>query len=439
MHSLGDDNELDRLSREAAGTYDHPGSPDWPKMSATLDKVLPVERKRRGMLLWWLAPVLLLGGGGYWLMKSNADHAIPATAVSAPAVQKPVALQPAAETKTITAETDPESAAAPINTPKVHALQNPASQTAHVNYKAPAVRGNSTTAVNANRNEKAILTPATNSAAAAPGIKQESKTVSASEQKTYLAAQPPVSGTTKAAPNKTEASSEKAGEKITPKEETQAAPETTPLHRQEKLAPAVFGKGWSVAFLAGADKSTVKFRYDNDPGYNLGILAGYHLNSHLSVHTGVVYTQKNYKMAGEDFTAPKGSLPSYYKLENVEGYCRMWDVPLLLRYTFSPKGKNDFYATAGLSSYFMTNENYNYFFYYQGNPVTRNVNYDSDDTHVLSILHLSGGFETRLAGNRTLQIEPYAKLPLGGVGLGNISLSSFGVNVALQLRQPTKK
>ncbi|MBV9988159.1 MAG: hypothetical protein JO301_10790, partial [Chitinophagaceae bacterium] len=121
------------------------------------------------------------------------------------------------------------------------------------------------------------------------------------------------------------------------------------------------------------------------------------------------------------------------------GYCRMWDVPLLVRYTFSPRGKNNFYLSTGLSSYFMTNENYNYFFYSQGNPVTRNVNYASDDQHLLSILHISGGFETRMASNMTLQIEPYAKLPLGGVGLGNIRLSSFGINAALQLRQPAKK
>jgi hypothetical protein len=104
MHSLGDDNELDHLSRDAAGMYDNPGAPDWKKMSATLDKVLPVERKRRGILLWWLVPALLLGGGGYWLMKSNADNTTPATVVSAPAVQKPVAQEAAPETKIITTE-----------------------------------------------------------------------------------------------------------------------------------------------------------------------------------------------------------------------------------------------------------------------------------------------------------------------------------------------
>ncbi len=144
-------------------------------------------------------------------------------------------------------------------------------------------------------------------------------------------------------------------------------------------------------------------------------------------------------MAGEDFTAPKGSWISYYKLENVEGYCRMWEVPLLARYTVSESAKRSFFLSAGLSSYFMTKENYDFSYYYNGQPVVRNSAYDSKDTHVMSILHLSAGFENRISKSWSLQVEPYAKIPLGGVGLGNIQLSSFGLNFSIQHRQPSKK
>ena len=73
------------------------------------------------------------------------------------------------------------------------------------------------------------------------------------------------------------------------------------------------GKGWSYSLLAGVYKSTVKFKYGNNPGVNIGIISGYHFNDKLSIHTGAIYTQKNYKVAGEDFIAPKGSWASYYK------------------------------------------------------------------------------------------------------------------------------
>jgi hypothetical protein len=73
MFNLGDDNELDRASREAAGKYAPPGDPDWQALSAELDKVMPVEKKKRRMFFfWWLLPVLLIGGGAaYWLIQKD--------------------------------------------------------------------------------------------------------------------------------------------------------------------------------------------------------------------------------------------------------------------------------------------------------------------------------------------------------------------------------
>jgi hypothetical protein len=88
----------------------------------------------------------------------------------------------------------------------------------------------------------------------------------------------------------------------------------------------------------------------------------------------------------------------------------------------------------------MTGEKYDYAYYTNaGLPATRSMEYSSSDTHIMSILHLSAGFENRISSNWSLQIEPYAKLPLGGVGFGNIRLSSFGLNFSVQHRQPSKK
>jgi hypothetical protein len=101
--------------------------------------------------------------------------------------------------------------------------------------------------------------------------------------------------------------------------------------------------------------------------------------------------------------------------------------------------KSSFFLGAGLSSYFMTSENYDYTYYTAtGSLALRNTAYNSTDTHILSILHLSTGFEKVIGNKWSMLIEPYAKIPLGGVGQGNIRLSSFGLNVSLQHRQPSK-
>lgn len=443
MHRLGDDMELDKLSRDAADKYSSPGKPDWDSMSAKLDQAMPVEKRRRFGLLWFVVPAVLLTGG-YFLLSRSDDQKIAAPVASASKTNA---------TTTVASDARPAIDVADKNKSINATEEVPPSQIipAGKSLKATVSKTNSTLRNNQHSLQTAVSNPdqpakptqqatlVANDKSAEP-LQQTASPTGTTINKAVAKGGETQHHQSNPAINKVVTEEAPVAQTKTPTVTQQEIP--TPVRTSNFGKPVVYpplGKGFSIAILAGADKSTVKFRYGNDPGYNLGMLVGYYFNSRWSIHTGAVYTQKNYKMAGEDFNAPKGSVPSYYKLENVEGYCRMWDVPLLARYTLKPHGNNNFYLSAGLSSYFMTSEHYGYFYYYQGNPVTRNMTYASDDTHLLSILHLSGGFETRMSKHTTLQIEPYAKIPMGGVGFGNIRLSSFGINAALQLRQLSKK
>lgn len=441
MYNLGDDSELDRLSREAAGRYQHPGKPDWQQMESELDKVLPTTKKRRFGGLWLLPVLLATGGAAYWLSTGH-DNKENATAT----------VQPIAKIESRTTQPAPTT----INTPLQQAVQEkaalPAESRSPIDTKQkdislasskPAAVGSRQTP--AHRAERKIdETPSTNSSFTEQ-VSTNNKQVETSTQvstnttsstttsKDGVKADPV---TTIAGVTETAKTSTTTLENTTAKEES-PAPQTTTSFLKE---PEPFGKGWSLGLLVGVDKSTVKFAYSSGAGFNAGLTVGYHFNNRWSLHTGAIYTHKQYKMNGEDFTAPKGSWASYYKLENVDGDCSMWEVPLLARYSFSPHGRNSFFVSTGLSSYFMTHENYSYFYHNTNNqPTTRSMDYKSSDTHILSILHLSAGLENRVSNNLSLLIEPYAKLPLGGVGLGDIQLSSFGLNLSLQLRQPRHK
>ena len=198
-------------------------------------------------------------------------------------------------------------------------------------------------------------------------------------------------------------------------------------------------KAINIGLTAGLDWSTVKFTHGESAGYNLGLMGGYQFSSHWSVYTGLIYTKKNYELNGSDYHPPKHYWTQYVDLENVEGYCRMWEVPLLARYTFNPGSKTAFFASTGISSYFMKKQQYNYSYKTMGVPGTAAWANDSSFNHIFSILHLSAGFEKRLGKHMNWQIEPYAKIPLGGVGFGNIRLSSFGVNLTVQYKHPIKR
>ena len=199
-------------------------------------------------------------------------------------------------------------------------------------------------------------------------------------------------------------------------------------------------KAINIGLVAGIDISTVKFTHGDNAGYNFGLMTGYQFNRRWSVYTGIVYTKKNYKLDGSDYHPPKHYWTQYVKLETVEGWCRMWELPLQIRYTFNPGAKTAFFASAGLSSYFMKKQQYNYSYKNNMNQqLTAAWSNDSTFKHVFSILHLSAGFEKPLGRHMNWQIEPYAKIPLGGVGFGNIRLSSFGVNFSVQYRQRIRR
>ncbi len=456
MFNLGDDNELDRAGREAAGKYAPPGDPDWQALSAELDKVMPIEKKKRRVFFWWLLPVLLIGGGAtYWLVqKDNASEIA--------TVREPVSIQVDKKESKTASPIEASADAQKENSKPV--IDQPEKQTATIQVNKQADRKNLVTtdektevtgdgSLTINSRKKKNI-PAVTSAKE-PSVTNQviAKTTDqpAKQDQPVTSALPKTDPDPVKEPAKTNTDLPVATSQgnNTPVTQQKTEPAKVPDATQQADANTVVttpklnqqrGKGFSLGILAGVDKSTVKFKYEGDAGVNIGLALGYHFSDRWSVHTGAIYTQKNYKVAGVDFTAPKGSWASYYKIDNVEGYCRMWEIPLLARYTVSQSNRNSVYLSTGLSSYFMTSEKYDYaYFTNTGLPATRSMSYNSSDTHIMSILHLSAGFENRISRSLSLLIEPYAKLPLGGVGLGNIRLSSFGVNFSVQHRQPSKK
>ncbi len=436
MYNLGDDKELDRLSREAAGRYTPPGEPNWQALREELDRVMPVtEEKKRRFLFWWLLPLLVAGGAAvYWSSirqekTSQADTAVVTTAL--PTVNNTI--HPAKPT-----DTEEPASKNEYQTQKNTAVTSLTEQTISLAVAVPTKKEqNSKPANQASLSDKPVDNQLTIGQDRPLNLALPVKSGELPTRDIMVRQEKNTDSLIFIPKNDQE-------DPVTPTSKTDSSMETTNPMTSETKAPIVTvkrvsGKGFSYAFLVGVDKSTVKFRYDNSPGINIGILAGYHINNRWSVHTGAIYTQKNYKVAGADFTAPKGTWISYYQLEDVTGYCRMWEVPLLARYTMGHTANKSSFLSAGLSSYFMTSENYDYFYYYNGQPVTRNSSLNSSDKHILSIVHLSAGFGKQLSKKWTIQVEPYAKLPLGGVGFGSIRLSSFGLNLSLQHRQPARK
>jgi hypothetical protein len=185
-----------------------------------------------------------------------------------------------------------------------------------------------------------------------------------------------------------------------------------------------------LSFLAGPDFSMVKSTKISGIGYSIGLLAGYNFSKKLAVEMGVLWDRKKYKAEGRDFKTEKLNWP-HVTIYDLQGYCDMYEIPLNFRYNFSANTKRTFFAIAGVSSYLMKTENYDYHYTRYGVQGYGNKEYKNTSKDWLSVAHISVGVQKKLGAIGDLRIEPYIKLPVNGVGIGSMPLRSTGVYLGI--------
>jgi len=196
-----------------------------------------------------------------------------------------------------------------------------------------------------------------------------------------------------------------------------------------------------AGLLAAPDLSTVKFQRMKGVGTTFSLLLGYQFNKKWAVETGVSVDRKRYYTDAEYFNTsklPPGTIPSNWALKYLDGTCYMWEIPINVRYNFSEDKKSKWFATAGLSTYLMTRENYNYNYdWWTSNAygnATENWDWKKPSQYWFSIINLSVGYEHRLGRIGNLRIEPYLRVPLSGLGTGSLNIQSAGLNIGITRR-----
>jgi hypothetical protein len=187
-----------------------------------------------------------------------------------------------------------------------------------------------------------------------------------------------------------------------------------------------------IGVLGAPDFSTVHFQSMKGVGTTFGVLLGYSFNKRWAVETGLSLDRKRYYTAGEYFSTEKVTMPTgYTKLLNVDGTCNMWEIPVNVRYNFTTSPRMKWFATAGLSTYLMTSENYEYQVRNNWNTVDSYWDIHKPSRYWFSIVNLSAGFEQRIGKIGNLRLEPYVRIPLSGIGTGNLPILSAGLNIGI--------
>ena len=203
---------------------------------------------------------------------------------------------------------------------------------------------------------------------------------------------------------------------------------------QDSRTSARTGK-WGLSLALSPDVNSVNNMHKGELGVSMGMGLSYKLGEILSIGTGVYYSQKLYSADKTSYKVtekPFATWTSYAK--KIDADCRVIDVPINLNLRISNKTSNKLYASAGMSSYIMLTEKYDFVY---NNPTPafpsgrREYTVRNQNKHILNIVNLAVALEKPLSNQVSLVIQPYAKLPLTGIGQGKTNLKSVGVGFAL--------
>jgi len=189
--------------------------------------------------------------------------------------------------------------------------------------------------------------------------------------------------------------------------------------------------------LAAPDFASVNALAGDRPGSTIGLTIDYEFANHWYIGSGLLLDRKIFSAYAQDFHAP----PNFYADNGmrgdvylVKGAFEMLEVPLNLRYDFAISGSTFFFFSGGLSSYLLASQNNNYYYHMTWNPRSNECMPVSspDKSYLFSALNLSMGVETGLSNSLSLLVAPYVKVPVRGIGVGQVQMSTVGINFSLR-------
>ena len=184
-----------------------------------------------------------------------------------------------------------------------------------------------------------------------------------------------------------------------------------------------FGIGLSI----GPDVSAAELSNTGKITLAYGAQLSYSITRKFTLRTGFYVAKKIYSVDDTEYHLPRGSTWNNF-LESVDADCKVHEIPVTLSYNFGKSKNHHWFASAGLSSYFMKRESY---VYYYKDPIRGNYNrpweVSNKNKNYFSVLDISGGYEYFINQRFSISAEPYVKIPFSGIGAGKIKLNSAGI------------
>lgn len=186
-------------------------------------------------------------------------------------------------------------------------------------------------------------------------------------------------------------------------------------------------KRFYMGIIVSPDFTTVKFQSVKKVGLNFGVLMGYQVTNKLNAELGVLLDSKYYYTDAKYFD----DNAIRKDVVNLQSFSSITEIPINLRYNFKTTASTQYFASAGAVSYIIHNQRYDYVYEKDGQLQEGEKQYRKASNNVFSNIQLSVGYEHALGKLGDLRIEPYYRIPIHGLGIGNVPITSVGVNIGI--------
>lgn len=183
----------------------------------------------------------------------------------------------------------------------------------------------------------------------------------------------------------------------------------------------------TLGFVLGPDMSTAgNFSNFYNPGSKIGVTVDYSISEKWAVSIGAIRSKVNYKAGSSDYSPPAGYWYNGVEADLTRAACILIDIPVNLSYRFFRRNHSRLYASAGLSSYIMVNEDYRFSYAYEQPELPQRWKENTGTKHFMSNANIAIGYEYELTNSLSLRAEPFLRVPIREIGWGNVDLYSVG-------------
>lgn len=197
------------------------------------------------------------------------------------------------------------------------------------------------------------------------------------------------------------------------------------VQKKEKKDQSPGNKNFYAGILYARDESSIGFESNRGQGYSWQLLAGYRFAKRWSIESGIHIEKKEYYTTGNHTN--KAFLNPIGNVLWIESESRLLEIPLTVKYDALLKKRHNLFVSAGLSSYIINREDFEYEEEVYGVIQKSNVAFTKTTSNLFSTVNLSLGYQYRLGKIGSIRIEPYLNLPISGIGKGESPIISKGI------------